>query len=104
MDSVSEPVQRVRPLLGTFVGIEAEGAVKGESAISAAFAAFERVERLMRPSTAGSDVARISAAANGDALRIDPASHDHVRPGLDDEIDVAGGEHAIGVAVAAVAR
>src|SRR5512143_234067 len=62
----------VRPLLGTFVAIEAEGGTQAKSAVSAAFAAVHRVETLMRPRTVGSDVWRISAAQPGDALPLDP--------------------------------
>ncbi len=68
---ISESVQRVRPVLGTFVVIDAEGANDLETAVSAAFTAAQRVDMLMRPSTVGSDVWRISAAAPGKHLQID---------------------------------
>jgi thiamine biosynthesis lipoprotein len=71
MPIISSTFHRVRPLLGTFVAIEAEGGTQAEPAVAAAFAAVLRVERLMRPLTAGSDVARISSAAPGETLPID---------------------------------
>lgn len=71
MRTVFSGFQRVRPLLGTFVAIDAEGP-DAKSAVSAAFAAIQRVETLMRPDTAGSDVRRISAATPGARIRVDP--------------------------------
>ena len=59
-------------MLGTFVAIEAEGGTQAEPAVTAAFAAILRVERLMRPASGGSDVWRISAARPGDVVQIDP--------------------------------
>jgi thiamine biosynthesis lipoprotein len=64
--------QRVRPLLGTLVAIGLEDCDRPDAAISAAFAAVERVDALMRPGTAGSDVWRISAARPGSLVRVDP--------------------------------
>ncbi len=71
MNTIPESVQRVRPVLGTFVAIDADGAHDLEGAVSAAFTAAQRVDTLMRPSSVGSDVWRISAAAPGKRLQID---------------------------------
>jgi thiamine biosynthesis lipoprotein len=53
--------------MGTWVAIEAtaESEAVAARAIEAAFAAFATVERCMHPTRAGSDVARINAAALG---------------------------------------
>jgi FAD:protein FMN transferase len=75
---------RMRPLLGTFVEIRAAHACLGcgtarrvrvESAIGAAFAAIERVQRLMSFHDPESDVSRINAAPAGEILRIDSQTH-----------------------------
>jgi thiamine biosynthesis lipoprotein len=57
-------VKRLRICLGTFVAIEATaGSVSAaEAAVEAAFAAIARVERLMHPRAAGSDLAKINNA------------------------------------------
>ena len=49
MAIASDKVRRARPLLGTFVEIEAAGAARSEldAAIDAAFEAVARVHRLM---------------------------------------------------------
>jgi FAD:protein FMN transferase len=65
--------RRLRPLLGTFVSIESRAADAGiaERALQAGFAAIARVEALMHPTRAGSDLARIGAAATGETVWID---------------------------------
>jgi thiamine biosynthesis lipoprotein len=62
MKFVSSEVRRARPLLGTFVDITAQGAGEAElhRAIDRAFAAIERVHRLMSFHDAQSDVSRIN--------------------------------------------
>lgn len=75
---------RMKPLLGTFVEIRAANTSSGretvceghlESAIGAAFAAIERVQRLMSFHDPESDVSRINAMPAGETLRIDPQTH-----------------------------
>jgi FAD:protein FMN transferase len=63
MNSVSSEVRRARPLLGTFVDITAQGAREAHlhRAIDRAFAAVERVHRLMSFHDPQSDVSRINA-------------------------------------------
>jgi thiamine biosynthesis lipoprotein len=62
-----QQVSRSQILMGTVVEISAFGADPGrlEAAVSAAFAELVRIERLMRPAGAGSDVARLTAAPRG---------------------------------------
>jgi thiamine biosynthesis lipoprotein len=59
---------RCRPLLGTFVEVNAD---RGE-AIDAAFAAIERVHRLMSAHEPDSDISRINRFAHVDPIHVDP--------------------------------
>jgi thiamine biosynthesis lipoprotein len=59
---------RCQPLLGTFVEVTAD---RGE-AIDAAFAAVERVHRLMSAHEPDSDVSRINRFAHIDPIQVDP--------------------------------
>lgn len=64
--------RRLRIGLGTFIAIEALG-VPGKdaaAAIDAAFAAMERVQRLMHPTDAHSDVTALSTGAPALAVRV----------------------------------
>jgi len=65
MAAVSDRVRRARPLLGTFVEIEASGPVQAEvmSAIDAAFDAASTVHRLMSFHDPDSDVSRLNREA-----------------------------------------
>jgi FAD:protein FMN transferase len=66
-------MRRSRPLLGTLVEVAAEGATPLlPAAIDAAFAAIERVQRLMSFHDPDSDVSRINRTQAGRSLRIDP--------------------------------
>lgn len=67
---------RVRALLGTWVAVEAAAGPAAEAAVAAAFAAVERVGRLMHPSADGSDLARVHAAAPGNEIAVDPWTQD----------------------------
>ncbi len=60
--------------LGTFVSIEVHGppAVEGAAALDAACAALDRVESLMHPARAGSDIAALAAQPPGELLRVHP--------------------------------
>src|SRR5260221_11486197 len=62
-NSAARTVARMRPLLGTFVEIRATGrAACALPGVAAAFAAIERVHKLMSFHDDDSDVARINAA------------------------------------------
>jgi thiamine biosynthesis lipoprotein len=65
--------QRLRPLLGTFVSIEAraDGEIIELAAIDEAFAAIERVGALLHP-TSGSDLRRLRAARIGEPVQVEP--------------------------------
>jgi len=67
-------VSRLRPALGTFAGIEARAPtrLKAERALNAGYAALARVEALMHPSRAGSDLARLNAAPAGSRISVHP--------------------------------
>ena len=65
MAAASGRVRRARPLLGTFVEIEAAGAARSEleAAIDAAFEAVADVHRLMSFHEPGSDISRLNREA-----------------------------------------
>ena len=67
-------VQRLRIAMGTRVAFEvsAASAVAGQEAIDAAFAAVRRIEELMHPQRAGSDIAALNAAAPHTPVRMNP--------------------------------
>lgn len=75
MSNASLPhiLSRLRIALGTFIAVEAEAPdeVSAAQAIAAAFAAVSKVERLMHPTGAESDLARISACPKGKRVKID---------------------------------
>jgi thiamine biosynthesis lipoprotein len=64
--------RRMRFAMGTFVAIEATARSESTllAGLEAAFAAVTRVDRLMHPTRAGSDVARINSAHPGEAAPI----------------------------------
>ncbi len=70
-------VKRMRPALGTAVVIEAcaPDEATAARAIEAAFAQVAHVQAVMHPDSAGSDVARLNAAAAGTAVALRPATH-----------------------------
>jgi hypothetical protein len=59
---------RVRPVMGTWVAIEAEAGSEAcaLSAVNAAFAAFHVAERCMHPGRDGNDLQRIGRARAGE--------------------------------------
>src|SRR5438445_13767887 len=67
MKSACVKIRRARPLLGTFVEISASGLAEDalHAAVDGAFAAVERVHRLMSPCDPRSDVSRLNACAPG---------------------------------------
>jgi thiamine biosynthesis lipoprotein len=72
MATASDKVRRARPLLGTFVEIEAAGAARSEldAAIDAAFEAVARVHRLMSFHEGDSDVSRLNREAFGQPIKV----------------------------------
>lgn len=70
---MADVIQRMRPWLGTFVEIRAEGLVEAESArvIEAAFAEIAVVHRRMSFHAADSDLARLHRAPVGAGVRVD---------------------------------
>ncbi|HWS64612.1 MAG TPA: FAD:protein FMN transferase [Steroidobacteraceae bacterium] len=74
----------MRPLLGTLVEIRAGGPEsRVNDGIAAAFAAIERVQRLMSFHDAGSDVSRINAAPVGREVAVDRETYCVLRYALD---------------------
>ncbi|HMI36994.1 MAG TPA: FAD:protein FMN transferase [Steroidobacteraceae bacterium] len=67
-------VSRLRPALGTFAGIEARAPtrLRAERALAAGYAALARVEALLHPARAGSDLARLNAAPAGRRVAVHP--------------------------------
>ena len=77
-------VARMRPLLGTLVEIRAGGAApRVAGGIAAAFAAIERVQRLMSFHDAGSDVSRINSTPVGREVAVDRETYGVLRHALD---------------------
>ena len=72
MPVASNSVRRARPLLGTFVEIEASGATEARmnAGIDAAFAAIAAVHRLMSFHESGSDVGRLNRLAGAQPVRV----------------------------------
>ena len=78
-------MRRARPLLGTFVEIRSSGATRAatEQAIEAAFAAIERVHRLMSFHDADSDVGRLNREARDGAVAVDAWTFGVIETALD---------------------
>ncbi len=73
-------LKRMRPLLGTFVEIRASGEEpRLGSGMAAAFAAIERVQRLMSFHDPQSDVSRVNAAQPGEILQVDALTYTVLR-------------------------
>ena len=73
MQSLSNSVRRARPLLGTLVEIRVSGVPRVLSAaVDRAFAAIDRVHRLMSFHDPESDVSRLNRDANRLPVKIDP--------------------------------
>ena len=65
-------VARLRPAMGTLAEIDARAGSqrRAERAVAAGYAALARVEALMHPSRAGSDLARLNAAPAGSCVSV----------------------------------
>ncbi|HYR59070.1 MAG TPA: FAD:protein FMN transferase [Chthoniobacteraceae bacterium] len=81
MSSASSEVRRARPLLGTFVEIGARGLAHDRlhGAIDRAFAAIERVHRLMSFHDPASDVSRLNRLAARRAVAVHPWTSEVLR-------------------------
>lgn len=67
-------LSRLRVGFGSFVAVEAQAAEAGAagSALAAAFESLARVERLMHPTRAGSDLAALNTCAPGITIAVHP--------------------------------
>ena len=85
MAAASNSVRRARPLLGTFVEIEAAGPVEGEviGAIDAAFDAVSTAHRLMSFHEADSDVSRLNREAFDRPVRVHRWTFDVLRTSVE---------------------
>lgn len=84
MPATCASIRRLRPLLGTFVGISAEGkARRAEEAVEAAFAAIGTVHRLMSAHEATSDVGRLNRDAFEAAIAVHPWTSEVLATALD---------------------
>lgn len=72
MQTRSHCLSRMRIALGTFVAIEAQAPSResAERGLTTAFEAIATVDRLMHPSRAGSDLARLARISPGAALEV----------------------------------
>lgn len=78
MQSCLLPVERCRPLLGTFVRIRVSGLMQGQAhaAIDAAFETIATIHRLMSFREAGSDVTRLNCEAHRRPISVDSRTFD----------------------------
>ena len=85
MAKALDSICRARPLLGTFVEISAlNGEVRHlEQAVESAFAAVERVHRLMSYHDAESDVSRVNRASSNEPILIDGWTYSVLRTSLE---------------------
>lgn len=85
MAAASDSVRRARPLLGTFVEIEAAGPVQADvvNAIDAAFEAVATVHRLMSFHDPDSDVGRLNRQAFDRPVKVHEWTFDVVRTSIE---------------------
>ena len=78
-------IRRARPLLGTFVEIQASGASKADlnAGIDAAFDAVAKVHRLMSFHEPDSDVSRLNQFAASHPVNVDPWTYEVLRIAID---------------------
>jgi FAD:protein FMN transferase len=78
-------IRRAKPLLGTFVEIEASGASKADldTGIDAAFDAVAKVHRLMSFHEPDSDISRLNQFASSHPVRVDPWTYEVLRIAMD---------------------
>ncbi len=87
MPSPSRPIERLKPLLGTFVRIRVEGLAKPQAhaAIGEAFDCIASIQRLMSFHEPDSDLSRL----NRDACRSPVKVHAHTRTVLGKALEIA---------------
>ena len=85
METDCDSIRRARPLLGTFVEIQASGARKADlnAAIDAAFDAIAKAHRLMSFHEPDSDVSRLNQFASSDPVAVDPWTYEVLRTAMD---------------------
>ncbi|HEY8005768.1 MAG TPA: FAD:protein FMN transferase [Methylocella sp.] len=85
MQATCDNLHRLRPLLGTFVEIGADGAgtLAMEAAVEAAFMAVETVHRLMSFHEEGSDVSRLNREAFKAPTEVHPWTYQVLETALD---------------------
>ncbi len=76
-------MRRARPLLGTVVEIAAAGGPDLDAAVEAAFAAVERVHRLMSFHDPASDVSRLNRDAGIRPVPVDAWTHEVIATAID---------------------
>ncbi len=105
MRSYSRPVERCRPLLGTFVRIRVEGLSpeRAHAAIDAAFDEISQIHCLMSFHEAGSDVARLNRIAHAEPVQIDGRTYE-VLARAADLASLSDGAFDISIAPALVKR
>jgi thiamine biosynthesis lipoprotein len=76
--SPSHILSRLRVAFGTFVAVEGEAPdeLSAERAVGEAFGALATVERVMHPTRAGSDLARLALCEPGGRVLLDPWTHE----------------------------
>ena len=85
-------VRRCRPLLGTFVEITAAGVDEAQlgRSINAAFAAVERVQRLMSVHDADSELSWVNEQAFARPVKVSPETFEVLRRGMEIARDCGG--------------
>ncbi|WMT73620.1 FAD:protein FMN transferase [Bradyrhizobium sp. Ash2021] len=78
-------IRRAKPLLGTFVEIQASGASRADvnAGIEAAFEAVAKVHRLMSFHEPDSDVSRLNQFASSHPVSVDPWTYEVLRIAID---------------------
>jgi thiamine biosynthesis lipoprotein len=85
METGCDSIRRAKPLLGTFVEIQASGASKANlnAGINAAFDAVAKVHRLMSFHEPDSDVSRLNQSASSYPVAVDPWTYEVLRTAMD---------------------
>src|ERR1700681_90849 len=85
METDCDSIRRAKPLLGTFVEIQASGAGKADlnAGIDAAFDAVAKVHRLMSFHEPDSDVSRLNQFACSHPVSVDPWTYEVLRMAMD---------------------
>jgi thiamine biosynthesis lipoprotein len=85
LSTSTPPVERSRPLLGTFVSVRVGGLVEAEAhrVIDAGFAAVERIHALMSFHEAGSDISALNRDAAQKPVAVAPETYAVIERGLE---------------------